>query len=413
MKRLITFAIILAAFAGICLGQHKPQDSPLKLVRLSEPRLKGPLSFEQALAKRRSVRRFTSQTLDLVQIGQLAWAGQGITEKQRGLRTAPSAGAIYPMQLYFATQLGLFVYNPYEHRLEAVLSQDVRNVLAAAALGQRAVANAACDIIIAGSERKLAYKYGNKARRYMLLEAGHIAQNIQLQAVSLELASVTIGAFDITSLARVCQLPANLEPLYIICVGYPAGRTTIETSKEQKEARKMDITKAKKAVLVIASQNFRDEELFETKRQLEKAGVETVIASTRTAVIKGMLGGKAEAAILVNDIVVDDYDAIIFIGGSGASQYFNSPVALDIARRAKDKQKILAAICIAPTVLANAGVLDGVRATSFSSERGKLRKAGAKYTGTTVERDGLIITGSGPRAATQFGKTIADALAGK
>ena len=412
-----SLTIILVGLLAVCLGQHKrglqSQVSPLKIVQLSEPRLKGPVSFEQALVRRRSVRKFTSQQLNFVQIGQLAWAGQGITEKQRGFRTAPSAGAIYPMKLYFATQQGLFVYNPYGHNLELILNQDVRGILAAAALGQRAVANAGCDIIIAGSERKLAYKYGNKAGRYMLLEAGHIAQNIQLQAVSLELASVTIGAFGIMDVVRICQLPANLEPLYIICVGYPAGRMTIETGKEEKEAQKVDSTRAKKAVLIIASEKFRDEELFETKHELERANVETVIASTRTGVLKGMLGNKAEAAILVNKLSVDDYDAIIFIGGSGASQYFDSQVALNIARQAKDKQKVLAAICIAPTVLANAGVLDGIRATCFSSERGKLRKAGAKYTGAPVERDGLIITGSGPRAASRFGRTIAEAITGK
>ncbi len=411
MKRLTILVIILAVFAAFCLGQYGSGVSPPKIIRLSEPRLTGPLSLEQALARRRSVRRFTNRGLDLTQIGQLAWAGQGITEKQRGFRTAPSAGAIYPMKLYFATGEGLFIYNPYKHSLEAIINQDIRGRLAAAALGQRPVANAACDIIITGSERKLAYKYRNKAGRYMLLEAGHIAQNIQLQAVSLELASVTIGAFNVMSVSSVCGLPADLEPLYIICVGYPTGQTTIEKAEKEKETRKTDSAKAKRAVLIIASGNFRDEELFETKRELEKANVETVIASTKTAVLKGMLGNRAEATILVNDITVDDYDAIIFIGGSGASQYFDSRVALDIARQAKDKQKVLAAICIAPTVLANAGVLDGVRATSFLSERGKLKKAGATYTGAAVEQDGLIITGSGPKAATKFGKAITDALA--
>lgn len=173
----------------------------------------------------------------------------------------------------------------------------------------------------------------------------------------------------------------------------------------------MDNAEARKAVLIIASCNFRDEELLETKYELEKANVDTVIASTKIGVIKGMYGAEAQAAILVNDIVVDDYDAIIFVGGSGAKEYFDSRVALNIARQAKDKGKVLAAICIAPTVLANAGVLDGVRATCFSTEKFKLKEAGAKYTGADVERDGLVITADGPRAATQFGKTIADALA--
>jgi len=410
MKRLAIFIIILAGFAIVCLGQYRSRVSPrkraLKIVQLTEPKLTGPLSFEQALAKRRSVRQFTGQPLKFIQIGQLAWAGQGITEPQKGLRTAPSAGAIYPIELYFATPEGLFVYRPEQHSLEEILNQDVRGRLGA-------VANAPCDIIVAGSERKLAAKFRKEARKYMLLEAGHIAQNIQLQAVCLGLGSVTIGGFDIRSVRKVCRLPKNLEPLYIICVGYPAGQAVPEGGEEEKEARKTERPKPKRAVLITARENFRDEELFETKRVLDAAGVETVIASSRTGVIRGMFGNIAEARILVSQVRVDDYDAIIFIGGSGAAEYFDSPVALGIAREAAHKRKVLAAICVAPTVLANAGVLNGVRATSFLSERERLQQAGAIYTGVPVERDRFIITGSGPMAAVPFGQAIAEGLAGR
>ena len=404
-------AIILAGFAAICLGQYKSRVSSLKIVQLSEPMLAGTLSLEEALAKRRSVRRFTSQQLSFIQIGQLAWAGQGITEPKKGLRTAPSAGALYPIKLYFATQDGMFIYHPDKHSLEEIFNGDVRAKLAAAALKQEAVAKAGCDIIIAGSERKLAAKYRNKARRYMLLEAGHIAQNIQLQAVSVGLGAVPIGAFDIRRIGKICRLPTDLEPLLIVCVGYPAGQA--EAKKEKQETQEMISTGVKKAVLIIASRNFRDEELFETKRILDEAAVQTVVASTKTGVMRGMLGGKIGVTILINDIVVDDYDAIIFVGGSGAKEYFNNSVALNIARQAVGKEKVLAAICIAPAVLANAGVLNGVRATCFSSERARLKRAGANYTGSAVEQDGLIITGSGPKAAAQFGRAIADALAGR
>lgn len=410
MKRLTILIIILAGFAIVCLGQYRSRVSPrkptLKIVQLTEPKLTGPVSFEQALAKRRSVRQFTGQPLKFTQIGQLAWAGQGITEPQKGLRTAPSAGAVYPIELYFATPEGLFVYRPEQHSLEETLNQDVRGRLGA-------VANAPCDIIVAGSERKLAAKFRKEARKYMLLEAGHIAQNIQLQAVCLGLGSVTIGDFDIRGVRKVCRLPKNLEPLYIICVGYPAGQAVPEGGEEEKEARKTERPKAKRAVLITARGNFRDEELFETKRILDAAGVETVIASSRIGAIRGMLGNIAEARILVNQLRVDDYDAIIFIGGSGAAEYFDSPAALGIAREAAHKRKVLAAICIAPTVLANAGVLNGVRVTSFLSERERLQQAGAIYTGVPVERDRFIITGSGPMAAVPFGQAIADTLAGR
>ena len=245
----------------------------------------------------------------------------------------------------------------------------------------------------------------------MLLEAGHIAQNIQLQAVSVGLGAVPIGAFDIRRIGKICRLPRDLEPLLIVCVGYPASQA--ETKKEKQETQEMISTGVKKAVLIIASRNFRDEELFETKRILDEAAVQTVVASTKTGVMRGMLGGKIGVTTLINDIVVDDYDAIIFVGGSGAKEYFNNSVALNIARQAVGKEKVLAAICIAPAVLANAGVLNGVKATCFSSERARLKRAGANYTGSAVEQDGLIITGSGPKAAAQFGRAIADALAGR
>jgi protease I len=245
------------------------------------------------------------------------------------------------------------------------------------------------------------------------MEAGHIAQNVLLQAVGMGLGAVPVGSFDLARVGRICEMPTNLEPLYIICVGHATEPIRTEKIRRKKESGQMNGTKTKKAALIIASSNFRDEELFETKRQLEEANITTVIASTKKSLIKGMLGGKAKVEILVDEIKVDDYDAIIFVGGSGARQYFENQTALNIARQAKEKGKILAAICIAPAILSNAGILNGVRATSYPSEENRLKKAGAKYTGTDVEQDGLIITGKGPQAATQFGLTIAEALAGK
>ncbi|MHC4285776.1 MAG: nitroreductase family protein, partial [Planctomycetota bacterium] len=239
MKRFIIPAIILVGFAALCPGQRRSRVSPLKIIQLSEPSFKGTVSFEEALAKRRSVRQFTDQQLKPAQIGQLAWAGQGITEPVRRLRTAPSAGATYPIKLYFATHEGLFVYN-------------------------------------ADSERVLAAKFRGEANKYMLLEAGHIAQNIQLQAVCLGLGSVPIGGFDARGVSRACKLSRGVEPLLVISVGYPAVET--KTEEDKGEADKAEDPKAKKAVLIVGRENFRDEELFETRRILTEARVKTVVA---------------------------------------------------------------------------------------------------------------------------------------
>ena len=167
---------------------------------------------------------------------------------------------------------------------------------------------------------------------------------------------------------------------------------------------------SKKALMVIAFNNFRDEELFDTKEELEKAGIETAVASIKTGTAKGMLGGTANAAIAIGDADSKDYDAVVFIGGGGASIYFNNKKAHEIANSTYNSGKILAAICIAPSTLANAGLLKGKKATCFPSEAQNLKSKGAIYTGKAVEIDGRIITADDQESAHAVGKAIANAL---
>jgi protease I len=266
------------------------------------------------------------------------------------------------------------------------------------------IAEAGCDIIVAGSVKKLAERFKDNARNYMLMEAGHIAQNIQLQAVSLGLGAVTVGGFDEQNVRKVCGLARILDPVYVICVGYPA--------EEGAQGAGQFSAAGKKVALIIASQNFHDEELFATKRVLDAAQAQTFIASTRRGVIRGTLGGVAEANVLLSGLTVTDYDAIIFIGGLGAAEFLGNPTAMNIARETVRTGKVLGAIGTAPSILADANVLAGIRATSLLSEQARLVQAGAIYTGMPVERERLIITAVGPEAALGFGKYIVDALAG-
>ena len=166
----------------------------------------------------------------------------------------------------------------------------------------------------------------------------------------------------------------------------------------------------KKAVLIIAKEIFRDEELFDTQKALEEEGVTTTIASSIVGTCKGKLGKDAQSTILVNDLSADDYDAIVFVGGNGAMQYYDDPAALNLATQANQKNKVLAAICIAPRILANAGLLEGKTATCYVSESEAIQQLGAKYTGNDVEQDGKIITANGPHASYDFGKKIAKEL---
>jgi len=166
----------------------------------------------------------------------------------------------------------------------------------------------------------------------------------------------------------------------------------------------------KSILMIIAHRDFRDEEYKEPRRIFEARGATVTVASSSLEVAKGMLGAQVKPDLLLKDVTVADYDAIVFVGGSGAREYWDDPVAHTVAQEAVAQGKVLAAICIAPATLAKAGVLKGKKATVFSSEVKALEAGGANYTGASVERDGLIITANGPKAATRFAEEIAKAL---
>lgn len=160
------------------------------------------------------------------------------------------------------------------------------------------------------------------------------------------------------------------------------------------------------ALFVIAPDDFRDEELFIPMQELERAGWSSTIASCDVGTCKGVHGGRATSTVALADVRVDDYDAIVFVGGPGARTYFDDPDAFRVSRSCEAAGKTLAAICIAPGILARAGVLRGKRATAFSSEGSELVEGGAHVESASVVRDGHIVTADGPRAAHEFAAAI-------
>ena len=189
------------------------------IVTLPKPDLKGSMPLEQTIAARRSRRDFFSKSLSLEQIGQLAWAAQGQDAHGR-YRTVPSAGATYPLELFVVTEQGFYHYLPDKHALAKIIDRDVRGQLAAAAWGQEFIAAAAVTLIFVAEFARTTGRYGQRGIRYVYMEAGHAAQNVYLQAESLGLGSVAVGAFDDASVSQVLELPSHLEPLYMVPVGY-------------------------------------------------------------------------------------------------------------------------------------------------------------------------------------------------
>ena len=188
---------------------------------LPPPQTVGRLSLEEALEQRRSVREFSGDFVSDAELSQLLWAAQGITDPG-GYRTAPSAGALYPLELYAVTRAGAFHYDPHRHELQRVAEDDLRPELYSAALEQESVLEAPLVVVITAVYARTQCKYGaDRGERYVHMEAGHAAQNLLLQAVALGLGAVPIGAFDDAQIQQALGLPSDHVPLYLIPVGYP------------------------------------------------------------------------------------------------------------------------------------------------------------------------------------------------
>jgi SagB-type dehydrogenase family enzyme len=199
------------------------------MIALPKPTHEGAVSVETALLKRRSIREYTTAPLTLGQISQLLWSAQGVTNEQ-GNRTAPSAGATYPLETYLVAgkveQLapGIYRYDPGRHALVQLSRNDRRAALAQASLGQDWVRLAPASIVFTGILERTSRRYGARARQYVHMEAGHAAQNVYLQATALGIGTVIVGAFVDAQVSKALDLPEEEVPLAVLPVGVPADK---------------------------------------------------------------------------------------------------------------------------------------------------------------------------------------------
>lgn len=197
-------------------------------VKLMPPDKRGGMALTEALVRRRSVRSYQPVGITTGQLGQVLWAAQGLRDGEN--RTAPSAGAIYPLELYLTCGAdgvigqppGTYRYHPGSHSLFHHSAEDARLHLSEAAYDQECIVLAPVVIIISAYFERITQRYGPRAERYVYLEAGHVGQNIALQVAVLGLGTVAVGAFDDRAAARALQLQAPIKPVYILPIGQPA-----------------------------------------------------------------------------------------------------------------------------------------------------------------------------------------------
>jgi SagB-type dehydrogenase family enzyme len=223
---LVTLAIVLLILGGCGKPAAIPPPSSEQpaVINLPEPQYDSDVSIEQSFLNRRSIRSYTGEPLTLREVSQLLWAAQGITDP-RGFRTAPSAGALYPLEVYLVAgdvedlTSGVYRYEPDGHQLARIIDGDKRAELADAALAQSCVKEGAISIVFAAVYERTTVKYGEGGIRYVHMEAGHAGQNLCLQATAMGLGVVTVGAFHDEQVSKLLNLPQDEKPLYIIPVG--------------------------------------------------------------------------------------------------------------------------------------------------------------------------------------------------
>jgi len=204
------------------------------VIKLPPPLLKGKFSLEEAITKRRSVRKYRPESLALFQLSQILWSAQGVTGGGR-LRAAPSAGATYPLEVFAVIgkqaieelETGIYHYEVDSHSLSLHKPGDFRIDLARAALDEGFIAVAPVDIVICALYTRTSYRYGRRGERYVHMEVGHVGQNIHLQAVALGLATVEVGAFDDEDVRKVLDVEEQIKPLYIMPIGKPRIRANL------------------------------------------------------------------------------------------------------------------------------------------------------------------------------------------
>jgi SagB-type dehydrogenase family enzyme len=221
--------VLLFLYLCLCINQSPPQENayPASEITLPSPRYISNTSVEHAIRFRRSIRDYTNTPLSLDQVSQLLWAGQGITQGIK--RAAPSAGATYPLILYLVVgehgvpelSPGIYQYIPKSHSLALVKEGDYKEKIASACLDQTFIQTAPVIIVIAAEYERTTARYGERGIRYVHMEAGHVGENIYLQAIALELGTVAVGAFLDVDLAQVLRLPEEQDPIYVMPVGYP------------------------------------------------------------------------------------------------------------------------------------------------------------------------------------------------
>jgi len=431
MRRLIimaVFTVLAVSFAGAAevtveKGGYFRGAPVLSTVQLPKPAINGTYSYSDLLAARGGKVELTSDPLLVDQISRIFWAGYGVNDSSAKRRTVASFDDGYGLLLYLVTTDSVYVYVPADNTLAKIMDTDMRSKIAVAANRDNAVYVGSASIIIAGSPNKAGHKQPRQGRMFMFLEAGRVAQNIELAAMTDGLGFILTEKLDTTKITSLLRMPSGFEPICIMTVGrltepltvpapaaapsaavpavqpvvqpvVPAQPVVVPQTQPEPVEAKPAVVKQKNVLIFVPNRNFPEQAYTEITGLLKSSGMKVDVTSTTLDKIRGDYRGELSADFLVRNAVAENYDAIIVIGSNLSSRSMEEDNAIEkLVARVYDAGGIVGAFGRGTEVLARSGLLEGgVKVTGDSNVRRTITQNGGNFVNDPIVVDGRIIT---------------------
>lgn len=395
--------------------RERENSGVLRNLPLPVPVEQSEYSLEQTIKHNKEIADFTPESLSLNIISQLLWAAYPAEPNEKISEPLPQE----PFKFYILIRGGVYVYNSSNHSLDKIMDDDIRKDIVLNKGKDKILKNAPCLVILTGSPEVLAKKYPSDAMKLLYFQAGQKSRSVELQALTLGLGSSSIDDFNSSKVRQLCKMSAGQEPLHLLAVGYPVRDQKVEmlkvgeALKPAEQEQPMTTKKQYKAVIVIPEEMFSDRELFDTRDALSIADVEVEIAGVRIDTFRGDERGIIDTTLLVRDIKVADYDAIVLVSGRRTRTLFKNTPLVSILREAAAQGKTIGAIGKATKILGEARIVQGYKVTGDNSARTSLRKAGATFTNAGAERSENLVTAQSQEYSVQFSRLLVEAITGK
>lgn len=442
---ILALTALLPANESVIIGKNSPfRGAPvISTITLPKPSINLAFPFEQLLMERGEKPELSSESLKIDRLSQILWAGYGIANAQNLTRTVDSIDNGYSILLYVITTNSVYVYVPNDHSLAKIMDSDIRTRLAAAANRDKNAYISGTTIVIAGSPRMAGHKQPREGRFFMQFEAGKVAQNMEIAGITQNVGFILNEKLDRSKISALLRMPSGFEPVCLMVAGrliepikpltQPQQQTqpniqlpTIQPAQEQqititlpRDETKTDSPaqiesqeKRKKVLIYLSDSSFQEQPFTEITELIEILDIDVDVTATTLESIRGDLGGRISADLLVSDAWIDNYEAVIIIGGLLSSRSSKQSDAIhNLVQEAFAKNKIIAAYGRGVSILTDSGILsNGITVTGSASLRRTVSKAGGNYINEPVVVDGKIITAKDSKDTAA--SSIDDGLAG-